>query len=93
MNNQDNRVLLRELYEYMHGKGSRSEHNTNSLLGLMMPLDRYLGGKSFREINKKEQILEFLDHRYLAKEGKWSKREHDPQGKCIWACSKPSSYG
>ncbi|HXX96455.1 MAG TPA: hypothetical protein VEL11_04965 [Candidatus Bathyarchaeia archaeon] len=51
--------------------------NTNSLLTLMMSLDRYIGGKSIREINKKEQILEFLEHKYLAKEGKWIKREHD----------------
>jgi hypothetical protein len=67
----------------MRSKGLRSEHNTNSLLKLMMSFDKFLNGKAFTSINRKEQIQDFLNQRYLAKEGRWTEREHDPEGRWI----------
>jgi integrase/recombinase XerD len=48
------------------------------------------GRCSFLDISKKEQIIEFLEQKFIG--GKWVKREHDAEGKwittwkqyCIW---------
>jgi len=57
----------------------------------MVYLDKFLNGRfSFLDISKKEQIIEFLEQKFIG--GKWVKREHDTEGKwittwnqyCIW---------
>lgn len=79
--NKGNRELIEEFYQHILSKGSRSERHSNNLLTLLISFDKFLDGKSFIEINNKQQILLFLDHRYL--DGKWVKREHDAEGKYV----------
>lgn len=67
--NKENRVLLQEFYQDMRSKGSRSECNTNNLLTLLLYFDKFLSGKPFTSINRKERILEFLDLDMLVESG------------------------
>jgi integrase/recombinase XerD len=81
-----NRVILQDFYEYMSSKGLRSEHHITNLLVLLISLDKFLcrndlKPEDFTSINTREQILAFLDHQQ--KDGKWIKREKDPEGKYI----------
>ena len=78
-----NRTILNDFCEYMQSKDRKSERHTVSLLTLLISLDKFNNGLPFTSIDKKEQILNFLNHRYSQKEGKWVKREHDVEGKYI----------
>ena len=79
-----NRVILLEFYEYLRFKEYKSEHHITSLLTLLISFDKFYNSAiPFTSINTKEQILTFLDHQYVAAEGRWVKREHDPEGRYI----------
>ncbi len=78
-----NRVLLKDFYEYIQSKDHKSERHIISLLTLLISLDKFYCGIPFTSINTKEQILKFLNHQYLPKEGKWVERNHDADGKYI----------
>jgi integrase len=80
-----NRTILKDFYQYMRSKDLKSEHHIVNLLLLLISLDKYLCKDDpdipFTSINTKEQILKFLDHRYV--DGKWVEREHDAEGRYI----------
>jgi integrase/recombinase XerD len=79
-----NRVILRSFYEYMLSKDHKSEHHIISSLTLLISLDKFYGPDiPFTSINSKEQILTFLNHQYVAREGKWVERERDVEGRYI----------
>jgi hypothetical protein len=78
--NGENQILIKEFYQYMQSRGSRSEHHARSLLNLLIAFDKFLK-RPFTLVDKKEEILAFLDHQYV--DGKWVKREHDAEGKYI----------
>ena len=95
--NKQNRGLLEEFYKYRQGLDNRSDLATNNILTLLIYLDRFLNGRSFLCIKKKEQIIDFLEHKFVISgrngdQGNWVKREHDLEGKwittwnqyCIW---------
>jgi hypothetical protein len=67
-----NRVILENFYEYLQSKDLKSEYHITNLLVLLISLDKFLG-IPFISINSREQILSFLDHQYLQKDGKWVK--------------------
>ncbi len=66
----------------MLSKDLKSEHHITNLLLLLISLDRFYQ-VPFTSINTKEQILKFLNHRFLQKEGKWVERQKDDEGKWI----------
>jgi hypothetical protein len=76
----DNRVILKNFYEYIRSKDHKSEYHITNLLSLLIFLDKFFC-KPFISINSKEQILTFLDHQQ--KDGKWVKREKDAEGRYI----------
>ena len=78
-----NRVILKDFHQYMLSKDLKSERHIINLLNLLISLDRFLDGEDFTSINTKEQILKFLNHRYLQKDDKWVEREKDADGKYI----------
>jgi hypothetical protein len=78
-----NRILLKDFYEYMQSKDHKSERHIISLLTLLISLDKFYSGIPFTSINTKEQILKFLNHQCLPKEGKWVERDHGADGKYI----------
>lgn len=78
MKSPENRVILRDFYEYMLSKDPRSDRHTANMLALFISLDKFYG-LPFTSINTKEQILKFLDHQYVKGKG-WVEREHDAQG-------------
>ncbi|MGA9152012.1 MAG: hypothetical protein WBZ36_15650, partial [Candidatus Nitrosopolaris sp.] len=81
---ETNRVLLKDFYEYQKSKDHKSERHIISLLTLLISLDKFYGPDiPFTSINTKEQILKFLNHQYLLKEGKWVEREKDAEGRYI----------
>ena len=77
-----NRVILKDFYEYMRSKDLKSEHHITNSLMLLISLDKFFA-EPFTSINRKEQILAFLNHRYSKEDGKWVEREHDVDGKYI----------
>jgi integrase/recombinase XerD len=81
----ENRALLQDFYEYQISKErrSKSERHVISVLTLLISLDKFYDGLPFTSIERKEQILTFLNHQYLVKEDRWVKREHDTDGKYI----------
>jgi len=81
----ENRALLQDFYEYQIGKErrSKSERHVISVLTLLISFDKFHGGLPFTSIDRKEQILTFLNHQYLIKEDRWVEREHDADGKYI----------
>jgi site-specific recombinase XerD len=80
---EDNRVILGDFYEHMLSKDSVAERHIINLLTLLISLDKFHDGLPFTSINSKEQILTFLIHQYLQKEGKWVERERDAEGRYI----------
>ena len=58
------------------------------MLALFISLDKFLCDCNsgplckFTSINSKEQMLTFLDHRYVKGKG-WVEREHDAEGRYI----------
>jgi hypothetical protein len=78
-----NRVMLKDFYQYIQLKDLKSEHHLTNLLALLISLDKFYGPEPFTSINTKEQILTFLNHRYLQKDGIWVEREHDADGRYI----------
>jgi integrase/recombinase XerD len=66
----------------MLSKDLKSEHHIRNSLNLLISLDKFYS-VPFTSINNREQILTFLDHQYLQKDGKWIKREHDAEGRYI----------
>ena len=79
-----NRVILKDFYEYMRSKDLKSEHHITNLLVLLIFLDKFYGPDiPFTSINSREQILTFLNHQYVAREGKWVERERDAEGRYI----------
>ena len=80
-----NRVILQSFYEYMLSKDHKGDRHIINLLTLLISLDKFISfaNKDFTTINSKEQILKFLNHQYLEKDGKWVEREHDADGKYI----------
>ena len=66
----------------MQSKDLRSERHIINLLTLLISLDRFYAPLPFTSINSREQILKFLNHQYLQKDGKgkWVEREHDADG-------------
>jgi hypothetical protein len=56
----------------MRSKDLKSEHHIVNSLTLLISLDKFYD-IPFTSINSKEQILEFLNHRYV--DGKWVERE------------------
>ena len=59
--NSSNRITLNEFLFYMENNGSSERHQNNNLI-VMIEFSNYFGSNpSFYEINKKEQILSFLE--------------------------------
>jgi hypothetical protein len=59
--NHTNAALLGEFYEYMKSNGTSDSHQNNNLK-LLIKFGQYLGSETeFYNINKKEQILHFLN--------------------------------
>jgi integrase/recombinase XerD len=78
-----NQVILRNFYEYMCSKNPISERHIISLLTLLISLDKF-SSEPFTSINRKEQILTFLNHRQVGGgRGGWVEREHDDDGRYI----------
>jgi hypothetical protein len=69
-----------DFYEYMKSKELKSDHHINSLLTILIFLDKFYH-KPFTSINAKEEILTFLNHQQI--DGKWVEREKDAEGKYI----------
>gem|GEM_PF-6459002 len=63
-----NRVILHDFHQYMLSKDLRSEHHITNSLILLISLDKFLCKDGpdipFTSINRKDQILIFLNHRY-----------------------------
>lgn len=77
---ETNRFILKDFYEYMRSKDHKSDRNVINLLDLLISFDKFYG-LPFTSINSKEQILTFLNHRYV--DGKWVELEHDEEGRYI----------
>ncbi|HVP82783.1 MAG TPA: hypothetical protein VMS35_07065, partial [Nitrososphaeraceae archaeon] len=59
--NIKNIEIINKFLEYMRSNGS-SEHHQNNNLKVVISFGNFIGkNKSFFEINKKDQILEFLN--------------------------------
>ena len=59
--NIKNIEIINKFLEYMRNNGS-SEHHQNNNLKVVISFGNFIGkNKSFFEINKKDQILEFLN--------------------------------
>jgi integrase/recombinase XerD len=59
--NSKNIEIVNEFLEYMRSNGS-SEHHQNNNLKVLIAFDNFIGKDiSFLDINKKEQMLEFLN--------------------------------
>ncbi|MGA9149795.1 MAG: hypothetical protein WBZ36_04380 [Candidatus Nitrosopolaris sp.] len=78
-----NRLILKDYCEFLQSKASKSDRNIINQLTLLVSLDKFYQGLPFTSINSKEQILTFLKHRYVAKDGKWIERERDSEGRYI----------
>jgi hypothetical protein len=78
---ETNRGLMKEFVEHMRSKDHKSDRNLVNLLDLMISFDKFYDGLPFTSINSKEQIIAFLNHRYV--DGRWIEREHDEEGKYI----------
>lgn len=82
-----NRVILHDFHQYMLSKDLRSEHHITNSLILLISLDKFLCKDGpdipFTSINRKDQILTFLNHRYDQVNSRWVEREHDAEGKYI----------
>jgi site-specific recombinase XerD len=78
-----NRVILRSFYESMRSN-SRSERHIVSMLTLLISFDKFYASENipFTSINRKEQILAFLNHRHVRGRG-WVERQCDADGKYI----------
>jgi hypothetical protein len=78
-----NRVLLKEFHDHMLSRDHKGERNITNLLDLLISFDKFHDGLlSFTSINSKEQILKFLNHRYVDGRG-WVEREHDEEGRWV----------
>jgi integrase/recombinase XerD len=74
--NSVNSELINDFYEYMKSNGASERHQNNNLK-VMIAYAKFLGaGLSFYNIQKKEQIMTFLDT-------KIKNTEHDPDKKWI----------
>jgi hypothetical protein len=61
ISNSKNIEIVNEFLEYMRNNGS-SEHHQNNNLKVVITFGNFIGNdNSFLDINKKEQILEFLN--------------------------------
>ena len=61
IHNSKNIEIVNEFLEYMRNNGS-SEHHQNNNLKVVITFGTFIGNdNSFLDINKKEQILEFLN--------------------------------
>ncbi len=81
-----NRPFLLDFLEYMREKGKvgiGSGQHASSVLSLMIAFDKFFKGKSFTKTYNKQEILTFLDHKYIIKEDGWVKRKHDNEGRWI----------
>jgi hypothetical protein len=59
--NSKNIEIINEFLEYMRGNGS-SEHHQNNNLKVVLAFGNFIGKDiSFYDVNKKEQVLEFLN--------------------------------
>jgi len=59
--NSVNSELINDFYQYMKSNGASERHQNNNLK-VMIDYAKFLGtGVSFYNIQKKEQIIEFLD--------------------------------
>jgi hypothetical protein len=68
---EDNRIILKDFYQYMRSKDLKSERHIVNLLLLLISFDKFYGPDiPFTSINTKEQILKFLNHRQVDG-GKW----------------------
>jgi hypothetical protein len=73
---EGDRTILKRFYEHMLSKNHKSEHHVNSLLTLLISLDKFYN-IPFTSISTKEKILTFLNHQYM--DGRWVERERDPE--------------
>ena len=74
--NSTNQVLVREFYDFMKSNSCSEKHINNSLKAIMN-FDNSLDSKtSFLEIQRRDQILTFLD-------SKIKNSEEDPDGRWI----------
>jgi hypothetical protein len=73
MSNLTNQLLLKQFYEYMKNNGSSEKHINNNLKAIMNFANIVDQKTSFLEIQRKDQILIFLD-------SKIKKAEEDPDG-------------
>ena len=72
--NSVNSELIDDFYKYMKSNGASERHQNNNLK-VMIAYARFLGtGISFYNVQKKEQIMGFLDT-------KMKNTEHDPDKK------------
>jgi integrase/recombinase XerD len=82
-----NQTILKEFYQYQRSKDLKSERHTINLLLLLISLDKFLIANAgqplaFTSINSKEQVITFLNHRYVKGKG-WVEREKDADGRYI----------
>jgi len=75
VSNDTNRKLIYEFLDYMRNNGS-SEHHQNNNLKVALAFVFHLGKTSFYDVNKKEQILNFLNE-------KIKNQEEDPDKRWI----------
>ena len=59
--NSSNSITLNEFLFYMKNNGSSERHQNNNLIVMMEFSNSFGSNTSFYDINKKEQILLFLD--------------------------------
>lgn len=60
LSNEQNRSIIRDFYRFMQAEGSSENHKINNLK-VVIDFAKYLGQKSFQDINRKEQVLSYLN--------------------------------
>ena len=61
LSNSPNSITLNEFLFYMKNNGSSERHQNNNLIVMIEFSNYFDSNSSFYEINKKEQILSFLE--------------------------------
>jgi integrase/recombinase XerD len=76
ISNHNNSVLIKQFYEYMKNNGASEKHINNNLKAVMN-FTSYIGpSTSLLDIQRKEQIIEFLDRKIKSS-------QEDPDGRWI----------
>ncbi len=75
LSNQENVVLILKFYEFMKNPDASERHQNNNLKAIIS-YSKFLGHKSLKDINRKDDVLSYL-------QTKTKSKENDPDQKWI----------